>query len=803
MLMPGSPAAARPYSVADMVALEGYGAVRANPSGKWAIVEKVMPYGQSPRFTYESFNDRTRTRLYRIDLTANGRLQPLLRAEPDAGYWFGGFSPTGKRLIVFRLQRDRLSAGILTVASDEIRWLPIDPDLPKANPQPVWIDDDHLLMVTRTDGQLPFVLSFYANTPRTLPGKWAAMAAGRAASVDVLDTSTSGAANADTEVRRVDARSGASEALIGGAISDIALSPDKRHVAVIRSNGLDTLDPDHSTDASLPAERLDLVILDLATRQITAPCACAVLPYLLSWNIRGDRLLFASRSAAAWRAAALRIYRPNSGRPAADTTAGRLALPIDDGVMTAHAMWLGDDPVALLDGGAGKQGWFRLRRRQAPVPLPSSGRPSPATEGLWLPSPTGLSYLRPHGHPRAIAGPSTLRPEHIVDPWKDGLRALFNPTKPPMQFITRAGMRDRVISYATSGNGTPSAPMTIPTGWHVVARSPQAAFVIARPPDGSGAMMLLSAGRPPVTVDRINTHLAGIDLPEPHRLTVRLADGSTAEHWLLIPPYAGTSRLPLVVLPYPGTIYGTTPPDLAPDRLLSAANPLLLTAAGYAVLLPSINLPLDEHEPLAAIAPVVEQAVQAAIDSGLVDPERVAIYGQSYGGYTALGLAARSGRYKAVVASAAVANLTSNYGSIDPRDRRGPVALASMRATMAWTETGQGRMGSAPWANAGRFLRNSPYFDVDKIRAPVLLIQGDLDFVSAQQGDRMWSALSRLGRDATLLRYAGEAHTLVSPANIADQWRRILTWLAEKLALPTDRAPGSTSAPTPRNSQTR
>jgi dipeptidyl aminopeptidase/acylaminoacyl peptidase len=52
----------------------------------------------------------------------------------------------------------------------------------------------------------------------------------------------------------------------------------------------------------------------------------------------------------------------------------------------------------------------------------------------------------------------------------------------------------------------------------------------------------------------------------------------------------------------------------------------------------------------------------------------------------------------------------------------------------------------------------------------LLLLHGDLDFVSLAQAEEVFSGLKRLGKEAEFIRYFGEGHVLSKPANIRDSW---------------------------------
>jgi len=94
------------------------------------------------------------------------------------------------------------------------------------------------------------------------------------------------------------------------------------------------------------------------------------------------------------------------------------------------------------------------------------------------------------------------------------------------------------------------------------------------------------------------------------------------------------------------------------------------------------------------------------IKEGLVDPDRVAMFGWSYGGYAALIAASRTPQiYQCVIAGAAVAN---------PR-----------RATNEYLNpsSGTGKI----WVERYRYRSIQPTEEVAKVNVPILLVHGDVD----------------------------------------------------------------------------
>jgi dipeptidyl aminopeptidase/acylaminoacyl peptidase len=67
-------------------------------------------------------------------------------------------------------------------------------------------------------------------------------------------------------------------------------------------------------------------------------------------------------------------------------------------------------------------------------------------------------------------------------------------------------------------------------------------------------------------------------------------------------------------------------------------------------------------------------------------------------------------------------------------------------------------------------------FFVDRVETPLMIIQGDMDYVALQQGEEFFMSLYRQGKRARFVRYWGEGHVLESPANIRDMWQRVFDW---------------------------
>lgn len=243
---------------------------------------------------------------------------------------------------------------------------------------------------------------------------------------------------------------------------------------------------------------------------------------------------------------------------------------------------------------------------------------------------------------------------------------------------------------------------------------------------------------------------------------------------LLMPSnYEPGRRFPLVVNVYGGMRLSNT---LNHFGLMPGINNFhLLATRGYGVLLP--DAPLRVGSPLNDLAADILPAIDSVIAMGLVDPTRLAIMGHSYGGYSVLAILVQTNRFKAAVSSGGFSNLITQYGEM--REDGSAVGVT-------WAERDVGRMGGSPWEFRNRYIDNSPFFFLDRVRTPVLLLHGGADrTVNPARGAETFVALRRLGRETMFVRYEGEDHHpgTWNAANATDYWQRIFEWFERYLVL--------------------
>lgn len=142
----------------------------------------------------------------------------------------------------------------------------------------------------------------------------------------------------------------------------------------------------------------------------------------------------------------------------------------------------------------------------------------------------------------------------------------------------------------------------------------------------------------------------------------------------------------------------------------------------------------------------IEDGAQFLVRENIADPKSICIVGASYGGYAALmGVSKTPDLYKCAISFAGLSDLvlfTSSH-----RDFRN-------RFNLVDAMIGKGR---------NNLKEISPINFVDKIKTPILLIHGDLDYVVGNnQSINMYEALIAAKKDVTYLEQAGGDHFLSS-----------------------------------------
>jgi dipeptidyl aminopeptidase/acylaminoacyl peptidase len=154
---------------------------------------------------------------------------------------------------------------------------------------------------------------------------------------------------------------------------------------------------------------------------------------------------------------------------------------------------------------------------------------------------------------------------------------------------------------------------------------------------------------------------------------------------------------------------------------------------------------------------------------GFIDADRLGIIGISYGGYLTSWAIAHTGRFKAACSEGAINNVHTQFGTSD--------------IGHIWNVGESG--GVLPWQDMQWYAQHSPLTHVQNVRTPLLIIHAENDLrCPIDQGEQMFIALKKLGRDVTFVRFPDESHAFAAmgrPRHRLERHRVVLDWFAKYL----------------------
>ncbi|MCX6641269.1 MAG: S9 family peptidase [bacterium] len=237
-------------------------------------------------------------------------------------------------------------------------------------------------------------------------------------------------------------------------------------------------------------------------------------------------------------------------------------------------------------------------------------------------------------------------------------------------------------------------------------------------------------------------------------ITISARDGLELHGYLTYPPGGAKKNLPLVLNVHGGPW----------ERDNWGYNPEAqwLASRGYACL--QINyrgstgygkkfLDAGDREWGGKMQDDLIDAVNWAIKEDIADPKRIAIFGQSYGGYAALyATVATPKLFRCAVDVSGPSNLISFINSV-------PAEWFNFRSMIVK------RIGD-PGTDAGMLASHSPFNRADQIKTPLLIVQGAQDpRVNPAETEQFVEKLRNNQIDVEYLYFSDEGHGLIIPEN--------------------------------------
>lgn len=158
-------------------------------------------------------------------------------------------------------------------------------------------------------------------------------------------------------------------------------------------------------------------------------------------------------------------------------------------------------------------------------------------------------------------------------------------------------------------------------------------------------------------------------------------------------------------------------------------------------------------------------AVDHVIELGIADPEKLVVYGYSYGGYMTNTVITRTNRFKAAASGAGHSLIAANFGH---------------DIYQKWYHWELG----VPWENAEKYERLSPLLQVAKVQTPTLFVGGRDDWnVPVINAELFYQSLKSRGIDTQLVVYPGTHHGGWSDEFEKDRLVRIRDWFDKHLGI--------------------
>lgn len=264
------------------------------------------------------------------------------------------------------------------------------------------------------------------------------------------------------------------------------------------------------------------------------------------------------------------------------------------------------------------------------------------------------------------------------------------------------------------------------------------------------------------------------DMAEMRPITFKSRDGLTIHGYITLPKAALTGKkVPLIVNPHGG-------PQGVRDSWGFNPETQLFASRGYATL--QVNFRISGGYGKAflragfkqvgrKLMDDVEDGVKYVIEQGWADKDKIAIYGGSHGGYaTLMGLVKTPDLYTCGVDYVGVANIETFFASIPEYWKPYREMLKEI-----WYD-----IDNPEETKIAREV--SPFFQIDKIKKPLLVVQGANDpRVNINESDQIVSALRNKGYDVPYMVKYNEGHGFYREENRMEFYGAMMGFFAKYL----------------------
>lgn len=665
-----------------------------------------------------------------------------------------------------------------------------------------WLDDDRILAITIPPGQVSTLLDEYSRSSRHAQLTSERIARGRTPTATV-----SGSGEEKTSWRDPDNNVNLRIHSIAGNVSyvvgrvpkypfkgglAVSVSPNNQFLAILAT---ESALPPSTAVAAVPLEDSWHVKKVLGVAAITQPDslkwinlpARSSLPLeLLQWSQDGQNILLRARANASDLSA--NLFRIDVKSRQINSLGD---FPIGDATLSSlyskpsPAHWLGESHVVAeappSSAENNRRDWWLIDRKGKKSNL-TSALPSPPTE--FIKGPNGALFAVVDGQLMTIRE-STKKMQAIFEPSAPKLADIVTTNGPTVLLQGKlASTRSKITILDLLEPNRSFASFEISSNAKLASLSGKKAIFVEQLTTRTVLNMYDFSNGSSRTIYSVEGYDSNISWGRKELISYKDNSGRTMNAVAIMPPnYTDNKKYPVLTWVYPGYTVRDVDTFSVDPYLPGIYNLHLYAAQGYIVLVPTVSrgpVKADDNY-FSQITIEVHAALDALITKLSADPNRIAIMGQSNGGFGVYAILSQSDRFKAGIAIAGVSDFSGAFSQFDPTSR-GYDGIEHEKS-INWAIFQKSTFGAPPYDNFPTYMNRSPIYHVSKIRTPLLIAHGELDIRSPMvQADQLFYMLYSQNKTSKILRYWGENHSVsLSPANVRNLFSETISWLEKYL----------------------